>query len=120
MNVLLEDNRVAKATHNIMAYRIRQRSQAGRSPSSTIHKPYGDDKNEEARWLCDNDEDGEGGAGTKVAQLLDMMDVEDVVVVVSRWYGGVKLGPQRFKVINNVAREAVLALSDCSSTQEVS
>jgi hypothetical protein len=27
------------------------------------------------------------------------------IVVVSRWYGGIKLGPDRFKHINNVARE---------------
>jgi putative IMPACT (imprinted ancient) family translation regulator len=31
--------------------------------------------------------------------------VEDVVVVVSRWFGGVLLGPARFTHINNAARE---------------
>lgn len=36
------------------------------------------------------------------------MNVWDVLVVVSRWYGGVKLGPDRFSIINNVAREAVV------------
>ncbi len=30
--------------------------------------------------------------------------VQDVVVVVSRWFGGVLLGPQRFTLINNTAR----------------
>lgn len=29
---------------------------------------------------------------------------QDVVVVVSRWFGGVLLGPQRFTIINNTAR----------------
>ena len=54
--------------------------------------------------LADNDEDGESGAGAKMGALLDMMDVECCVVVVSRWYGGIHLGPDRFKHINNCAR----------------
>ncbi len=33
-----------------------------------------------------------------------------MVVVVSRWYGGVLMGPQRFTVINNTAR---LLLEQC-------
>ena len=36
------------------------------------------------------------------------MNVWDVLVVVSRWYGGVKLGSDRFRIINNVAREALV------------
>jgi len=36
------------------------------------------------------------------------MDVWNVVVVVSRWYGGVKLGPDRFRLINMVARECLV------------
>lgn len=37
------------------------------------------------------------------------MDARDVIVIVSRWYGGVKLGPSRFTIINNVARELLVA-----------
>lgn len=37
-----------------------------------------------------------------------IQNVWNVLVVVSRWYGGVKLGPDRFSIINNVAREAVV------------
>ena len=33
-----------------------------------------------------------------------VVQVEDVIVVVSRWYGGIQLGADRFKHINNVAR----------------
>lgn len=36
------------------------------------------------------------------------MDVWDVVVVVTRWYGGVKLGPDRFRIINAAARDALV------------
>lgn len=37
-----------------------------------------------------------------------MMDAWNVVVVVSRWFGGTHLGPDRFKHINTAARDAVL------------
>lgn len=37
-----------------------------------------------------------------------MMDVWNIVVVVSRWFGGTHIGPDRFKHINSAAREAVL------------
>ena len=33
-----------------------------------------------------------------------IVDARDVLVVVSRWYGGTLLGPDRFKHINNAAR----------------
>ena len=36
--------------------------------------------------------------------LLEILDCQNVLVVVSRWYGGIQLGPDRFKHINNVAR----------------
>ena len=39
--------------------------------------------------------------------LMQLMDVWDVMVIVTRWYGGVLLGPDRFRIINNVAREAL-------------
>jgi len=39
---------------------------------------------------------------------LKMMDVWNVIVVVSRWFGGTHLGPDRFKHINTAAREAII------------
>ena len=53
----------------------------------------------------DNDDDGETAAGGRLAHLLEILGVQNVVVVVSRWYGGIQLGPDRFKHINNVARK---------------
>jgi putative IMPACT (imprinted ancient) family translation regulator len=53
----------------------------------------------------DNDDDGEDAAGGRLAMLLDVRDEDGVLVVVSRWYGGIHLGPRRFAVIANVARE---------------
>ncbi|EWC47402.1 hypothetical protein DRE_00370 [Drechslerella stenobrocha 248] len=58
--------------------------------------------------ITDNDDDGETAAGSRLGHLLELIDVWDVVVVVSRWYGGVKLGPDRFRIINQVAREALI------------
>lgn len=37
-----------------------------------------------------------------------MMDAWNVIVVVSRWFGGTHLGPDRFKHINSAARDAVI------------
>jgi Uncharacterized protein family UPF0029 len=89
MAELMRDKKVARATHNIMAYRI--------------WDP------ERQRWLSDNDEDGESAAGGRLAQMVELMGARDVVVVVSRWYGGVELGPRRFAIINNCAQALLLS-----------
>lgn len=39
--------------------------------------------------------------------LVQMMDAWNVVVVVSRYFGGIHLGPDRFKHINSVARDVI-------------
>jgi putative IMPACT (imprinted ancient) family translation regulator len=50
---------------------------------------------------------GEGGSGDRLARLLILSGCEDVVVVVWRRYGGVKLGADRWKRISAVAKEAL-------------
>lgn len=45
-----------------------------------------------------------------------MADVRGAVVVVSRWFGGVLLGPSRFALINNCAR---LQLQQCGFVHRV-
>lgn len=89
------DKRVAKATHNINAYRIRSTIAGAKDSQSEI-------------TYQDSDGDGETAAGARLLHLLQVMDVWDVFVVVSRWYGGVHLGPDRFRIISQTAREAVL------------
>lgn len=91
-HLIATDKRASKATHNISAYRIRSSS----SPGSEL-------------VFQDCDDDGETAAGGRLLHLLQIMDVWGVLVVVSRWYGGVQLGPDRFKIINQVARDAVVA-----------
>ncbi|KAK4225883.1 ribosomal protein S5 domain 2-type protein [Podospora fimiseda] len=79
------DKRTRQATHNITAWRIR-------GPNSTSFQ--------------DCDDDGETAAGGRLLHLMQLMDLWDTMVVVTRWYGGQKLGPRRFAVINMVARDA--------------
>ncbi|OQO14106.1 hypothetical protein B0A48_00982 [Cryoendolithus antarcticus] len=88
-HLLNTDKRAAKATHNISAWRIRSAANA-------------DVK------VQDCDDDGETAAGGRLLHLLELVGVWNVLVVVSRWYGGVKLGPDRFRLINQVARDAVV------------
>ncbi|CAH1765343.1 14942_t:CDS:10 [Entrophospora sp. SA101] len=67
-SMLLSDRKIAKATHNIMAYRI----------------------------LLDNGAIlQETAAGSRLLHLLQMLDSRNVIVVVTRWYGGILLGPVR-------------------------
>lgn len=84
---LYENKKVAQATHNILAYRIVT------------------DKNV---ILQDCDDDGEAHAGGRLLHLLEILDIKNVAVVVSRWYGGIHLGPDRFKHINNAARQVLV------------
>ncbi|CCU83021.1 unnamed protein product [Blumeria hordei] len=81
------EKKVQAATHNITAWRIR------RHPALTYQ---------------DYDDDGETAAGARLLHLLQRMDVWNVMVVVSRWYGGHHLGPRRFTLINAVARDALV------------
>ncbi|KAF2789788.1 UPF0029-domain-containing protein [Melanomma pulvis-pyrius CBS 109.77] len=84
---LATDKKAARATHNITAWRIHGQNEAS---------------------YQDCDDDGETAAGSRILHLMQLMDVWDVMVVVTRWYGGVLLGPDRFRIINTAAREALI------------
>jgi putative IMPACT (imprinted ancient) family translation regulator len=58
--------------------------------------------------LIDSDDDGETGASQKLVFLLETMKLVNVVVVVTRWFGGIQLGADRFKHIASVARQSLL------------
>lgn len=85
---ILARGKCARATHNMLAYRFTDASGARRA---------------------DNDDDGEAGAGAKMAYLLDITDVDGALVIVSRWYGGVQLGPDRFKHIAKLTQKILEA-----------
>jgi putative IMPACT (imprinted ancient) family translation regulator len=95
MEILNESRRVRQATHNILAYRVTRATR---------------DANATPTFYQDHDDDGESAAGGRLLRLLALADARDVVVVVSRWYGGTHLGPARFHVINACAKETLAAL----------
>ncbi|KAI0408068.1 RWD repeat domain-containing protein [Xylaria palmicola] len=86
-HLLASDKKVRVATHNITAWRIR-------GPNNTAFQ--------------DCNDDGETAAGGRLLHLMQLMDVWDVMLVVSRWYGGHKLGPRRFALINQAARDSLV------------
>ncbi|KAM9385558.1 protein IMPACT [Pholidichthys leucotaenia] len=95
---LYENKKIASATHNIYAYRI-----------------YCEDKD---TFLQDCEDDGETAAGGRMLHLLQILDVRNVMVIVSRWYGGILLGPDRFKHINNCARNILVEEGYTASVDE--
>lgn len=56
-----------------------------------------------------SDDDGERWGGDKILKVMKEMGAVDLLVIVSRWYGGTNLGPVRFEHIVNCARETVRA-----------
>jgi putative IMPACT (imprinted ancient) family translation regulator len=57
-------------------------------------------------------DDGEAGAGAVILKMLEREAVPDRIVVVTRWYGGVQLGGDRFAHIVTCTRAALKALRD--------
>lgn len=82
--VLLDDRKISRACYNMLAYRLTG-----------------------AFTIKDTDEDEEDGAGSKMLHLMELIKAENVAVVVTRWCGGIHLGPDRFKHIKVCAREAL-------------
>jgi len=80
IRTLKQEKKISIATHNIVSYRIK-------NPPHDFR-----------------DDDGETGAGDALLTLLQKMRVNNVVVMVSRWSGGVRLGPDRFRHICNAAK----------------
>lgn len=93
-HLLATEKKVAAATHNISAWRIREKRGSGKETDEMI--------------VQDSDDDGETAAGSRLLHLMQLMEVWDVVVVVTRWYGGIHLGPDRFRIINAVGRDALI------------
>uniref|UniRef100_A0A8D0L9D3 Impact RWD domain protein n=1 Tax=Sphenodon punctatus TaxID=8508 RepID=A0A8D0L9D3_SPHPU len=97
---LYENKKIATATHNIYAYRI-----------------YCEDKQ---TYLQDCEDDCETAAGGRLLHLMQILNVRNVLIVVSRWYGGILLGPDRFKHINNCARDILVEQNYVTSAEESS
>ena len=87
MQALRQGSRkIEHTTHNMMAYRILSKN---------------------GMIVQDCDDDGEKGAGKCILHVLQQLQVVGVVCIVSRWYGGIKLGPIRFRHISKVTSDVV-------------
>ena len=75
---------IPSASHNVYAYRFT-------STDGTTHKG--------------SDDDGEHGAGRSLLNTLRDNEIENSLVVVSRWFGE-KIGPRRFTHIKTVGLSA--------------
>jgi hypothetical protein len=82
--IVIADKKVLNATHNILAYRFT-------APGGILYSDY--------------DDDGETAAGGRLLEILRLLGVDGIAVIVSRWFGGTLLGANRFKIINNTARQ---------------
>ena len=76
---LKSNKKYAKATHHTWAARL---------------------SNDGQIWEIKTD-DGETGAGGVVLRILQKKNLTNVIVAVTRWYGGKKLGPDRFKHVQD-------------------
>lgn len=78
------------ATHNVWAYRIRP----SESSTSTQLREASHD-------------DGETGAGDLLVRVMRETNCVDTLVVMTRWFGGIMLGPDRWRLMRNVATSAL-------------
>lgn len=49
-------------------------------------------------------DDGESGAGMVIIRMLERDGLKDHLIVVTRWFGGVKLGGDRFRRVQDCVR----------------
>jgi len=58
-------------------------------------------------WACLLDgvplknDDGESGAGMVIVRMLERAELQNHIIVVTRWYGGIKLGGDRFRRVQD-------------------
>jgi putative IMPACT (imprinted ancient) family translation regulator len=78
---LLENPKIESATHNILAYITPEE--------------------------CGFDDNGETHAGTQMLQVMQLAGAQDCAVIVTRWFGGIQLHGDRFRIINNQALEVL-------------
>lgn len=79
VKTLCKDRKFAKATHNTWG---------------VVLEDEGPVKND----------DGESGAGMVILRMLEHAELRNHIVVVTRWYGGKKLGGDRFRRVQDSVR----------------
>ncbi|MCU0815950.1 MAG: YigZ family protein [Cypionkella sp.] len=81
---LKRNKKFAKATHNTWAALL---------PDGTVLR----------------NDDGESGAAAVIVKMLEREALQGVIIVVTRWYGGVHLGGDRFAHVVTCTRAAIEA-----------
>ena len=111
--LVASSSKLQRATHHMYAYRLVVHPHQQQQHPTTTTTPT-------SRTVVqhDNDDDGEDGAGSRLAHLLEMRQDSGVLVVVSRWFGGIHLGPKRFAHITNVARELLVVAQESGRRNE--
>lgn len=84
--LLSNNKKIREADHNITAWRVR-------GDSSGV--------------IEESNDDGESGGGRHILQIMQSSDVVGMLVVVTRWYGGIMLGPDRWRIMSQVSRDAL-------------
>jgi len=78
LSTLKEDRSYAKATHNTWAAML---------PTGGLKA-----------------DDGESGAGMVILRMMEREALSNYVIIVTRWYGGKKLGGDRFRRVQDAVR----------------
>lgn len=60
-------------------------------------------------------DDGESGCGKFMLQLMREADAKNTIVVLTRWYGGIMLGPDRWRIMRECVQDALSAQMRTSS-----
>lgn len=82
IKTLCRNKKFAKATHNTWAVLL---------PDGTPLK----------------NDDGESGAGMVIVRMLEREGIKGEIVVVTRWYGGTKLGGDRFRRVQDCVQHYI-------------
>jgi len=75
-----------EASHNITAWRV-PRDQGG--------------------VIEEANDDGESGGGRHILSVMQSSNIVGVLLVVTRWYGGIMLGPDRWRLMTQVSQDAL-------------
>lgn len=85
-NLLTKNKSLREASHNITAWRF---------------------PGDHGGILEESNDDGESGGGRHILQIMQSSGVVGMMLVVTRWYGGVMLGPDRWRIMSQVSRDAL-------------
>ncbi|KAM9984155.1 hypothetical protein ACTFIZ_003861 [Dictyostelium cf. discoideum] len=98
LNQLLSFKKIYEATHNMYAYRFQLEN-------GEINEYYNDD--------------GEDGAGDKMLFTLSKNQTKEILIICTRWFGGILLGGRRYVHIVNTTKD-ILNLYNTNSLSQCS